>query len=123
MLFSKKAALVTAAAAFSSFVQAASPVVHTVSVGQGGLKFVPSTITAKPGEFVTFKFVTAGHSVAKSTFNAPCQAVTDSTGFFSGTMNSASGEFSIEVKDTDPIFFFCATEGHCQLGMSGVINP
>jgi len=122
MLFSKPTTLAAAAAAFSSFVQAASPVVHTVSVGDGGLKFSPETVTAKVGEFVRFKFAASGHSVAESTFGSPCQAVTGSDSFFSGTMSSG-GEFTIEVTSTDPIFFYCATQGHCQAGMSGVINP
>lgn len=30
--------------------------------------------------------------------------------------------FSVLVKDTNPIWFYCATAKHCQSGMSGVIN-
>jgi len=47
--------------------------------------------------------------------------------FFSGTINSNSGPasnaFTVTVNSTDPIFFYCATVGHCQAGMAGVINP
>lgn len=30
--------------------------------------------------------------------------------------------FTVLVKDTNPIWFYCATGKHCQSGMSGVIN-
>lgn len=31
--------------------------------------------------------------------------------------------FSVLVKDTNPVWFYCATGKHCQAGMAGVINP
>lgn len=31
--------------------------------------------------------------------------------------------FTVLVKDTKPVWFYCATAKHCQAGMSGVINP
>lgn len=30
--------------------------------------------------------------------------------------------FTVLVKDTNPVWFYCATAKHCQAGMSGVIN-
>lgn len=31
--------------------------------------------------------------------------------------------FTVMINDTKPIWFYCATQKHCQAGMSGVINP
>lgn len=31
--------------------------------------------------------------------------------------------FTVLVKDTKPMWFYCATANHCQSGMAGVINP
>jgi len=51
------------------------------------------------------------------------------TGFFSGfepvdTVLSFPPTYSIEIRNTDPIFFYCSAPGSCiGYGMVGVINP
>ena len=121
MLFSKTTVL-AAAAAFSGLVQGAT---ITVAVGKGGLKFTPAEITAKQGDRIIFEFYPGGHSVAESTFDKPCEALMGSSSFYSGIFpgaNPPKDSFTIEIKDNGPIWFFCPTTGHCEAGMSGVIN-
>jgi len=112
--------------------------VHAVWVGNanGDLVFEPETINAKVGEMVQFQFYPKNHSVAQSSFDNPCAPISEgpsssgnsSAGFYSGFMPVEASApvqpvFTIEVKDTAPIWFYCATGKHCQNGMVGVINP
>jgi len=110
--------------------QSGDTLVHAVWVGNpnGDLVFTPETINAKVGEMVQFQFYPRNHSVARSTFDNPCAPVGGANGFFSSFMpvDAASDEqpvFTIEVKDENPIWFYCGTGNHCQQGMVGVINP
>ncbi|KAF8861458.1 Cupredoxin [Acephala macrosclerotiorum] len=101
--------------------------VHVVTVGEGGkLAFSPNSITAAVGEIVEFHFFPPKHSVAQSTFGAPCTPFSNGTSFFSGSMTTSSGEnantFQITINNTAPIWFYCAYPGHCEAGMAGVIN-
>jgi hypothetical protein len=46
--------------------------------------------------------------------------------FWSGFMpTTAEGQltYTVAVKDTNPIWFYCSQGMHCQGGMVGVINP
>jgi hypothetical protein len=46
--------------------------------------------------------------------------------FFSGFIpTNAQGQltFTLPVRDTNPIWFYCTQGMHCQAGMVGVINP
>jgi len=103
----------------------ASSSVHTVQVGDGGLTYSPSNITAAVGEKVEFHFFAPEHSVAQSTFASPCTPSSNSS-FFSGAISTSSGQntnvFTITVNDTNAIWFYCAVPTHCKLGMAGVIN-
>ncbi|GKT59630.1 extracellular serine-rich protein [Colletotrichum tofieldiae] len=102
--------------------------VHVVKVGDGGLTFEPNSVKAAVGDIVEFHFYPRAHSVAQSAFDSPCQPLSNgtTTGFFSGPVQVASGVgsevFTVEVKDTNPKWFYCATGQHCQGGMVGVIN-
>ena len=68
------------------------------------------------------------HAVVQSTFDNPC--VPQDNAFFSGfvpTSDSTTASrttFTITVKDTKPIWYYCPqTVGdHCQNGMVGAIN-
>jgi hypothetical protein len=69
--------------------------------------------------------------VTQSTFNNPCvpihSVMSNVTGITSGFMPVAPTDtqipvFSILVNDTNPIWLYCAQTGHCQKGMSMVIN-
>ena len=110
---------------------------HTVVAGRGEkpLRFDPDNIVAEVGSIVEFHYLPLNHSVAESSFSAPCQPKpAPATSFFSGFFPvpraadggvTQSGEvFQIEVKDTKPIWFYCPqnTGRHCQSGMVGVVN-
>ncbi|KAK0661634.1 hypothetical protein QBC41DRAFT_260975 [Cercophora samala] len=100
----------------------------SVDVGKGGLlKFDPNNITEPVGTFVKFSFSPKNHSVVQSTFDKPCQF--QDHGFSSGHIPTKDGTispatFTIEVKDSKPIWFYCAQPNgnHCQSGMVGSIN-
>ncbi|RSL49163.1 hypothetical protein CEP54_012541 [Fusarium duplospermum] len=99
----------------------ASAATHKVEVGKGGLKYTPGTITAAKGDIIEFHFGSM-HTVVAGDFNKPC-APAASGGFYSGELPASGNSFfSISINNTDPIFFYCAIEGHCQAGMAGVIN-
>lgn len=97
-----------------------------VDVGKSGFVFDPDTIDAQVGDIVNFHFYPGDHSVAQSTFEAPCQPSSPNA-IFSGFINSGSGEaktmFSMSVNTTDPIWLYCGQVGHCASGMAMVINP
>ncbi|KHO00764.1 extracellular serine-rich protein [Metarhizium album ARSEF 1941] len=120
---------------FSSFVAglalAASPMAAQkaklikVEVGSHGkLAFSPSNLEASPGTKIEFLYFPRNHSVTQSSFNDPCHPLED--GFFSGfvptTDSPSRTTFTIEVKDTKPIWFYCGQANHCQKGMIGAIN-
>jgi len=105
----------------------ASVAVHTVTVGaNGALAFSPNNLTAAVGEIVEFVFYPQKHSVAQSSFAAPCTPFSNGTSFFSGGMSTTSGTnpntFQITINSTAPIWFYCAFPTHCESGMAGVIN-
>jgi len=96
-----------------------------INVGQSGLSFSPDSSTADVGDVLEFHFFSSIHSAVSGDFSSPCQM--SSSGFDSGPINNkadGSGSvFQVTVQDTNPIWFFCGTPGHCQSGMAGVINP
>ncbi|OLN87592.1 putative GPI-anchored cupredoxin-like protein 2 [Colletotrichum chlorophyti] len=117
----------TTSAAAAAASASSIPGVHVVKVGDGGLTFSPNDIKAAVGDVVEFHFYPRAHSVAQSSFDSPCQPLNGTTaGFFSGPVAVSSGVgaevFTVEVKDTNPKWFYCATGQHCQGGMVGVIN-
>jgi len=94
----------------------------------GMLKFNPPNITAPVGTLVTFYFPNTGlnHSVTQSTFANPCTYLAANTtssspaGFDSGLQSASM--FTINVTDTNPVWYFCKHVSHCSLGMVGSIN-
>ncbi|KAK4177159.1 hypothetical protein QBC36DRAFT_345674 [Triangularia setosa] len=93
---------------------------HTVVAGRGDrLIFDPHNIVAEVGSLVELHFNPLNHSVVESSFGKPCQPK---------DANSLLDDFSpvvqIEVKDTRPIWFYCAQNNGapCQSGMTGVVN-
>jgi plastocyanin len=98
---------------------------HDIFVGKEGLSFSPDTTTAAVGDSLVFHFY-PGHTVAQGSFDSPCNP--QSGGFFSGSISAtssgeASEKFVVKVNNTDPMWIYCTTPGHCQAGMVGVINP
>jgi len=92
------------------------------------LVFHPSNISAPVGTLVTFYIPNFGikHSVTQSSFASPCTYLAANTtsntpaGFDSGLQSSVT--FTINITDTDPIWFFCKQVQHCGTGMVGSIN-
>lgn len=106
----------TAAAAQSS----STAVIHSVKVGPA-LTFTPDTVTAAEGDWVQFTFG-EGHSVAESSFAAPCVPISGTTGVYSGFPNDGD-MWSIQINSTDPLWLYCSSAGHCESGMAMVVNP
>ncbi|PGH28558.1 hypothetical protein GX50_08701 [[Emmonsia] crescens] len=108
-----------------ALIAVASAAIIDVKVGEGGLNFNPSTITARQGDDVVFHFFPRNHDVASGPFNAPCTP--SDNGFYSGLINADGSQpdatFTVRVNNTTPIWLYCSTSGHCQRGMSAVINP
>ncbi|KAF2816061.1 Cupredoxin [Mytilinidion resinicola] len=111
--------------------------VHVVQVGgtNGSTIFSPNSVIAAAGDLVQFQFNKKNHSVVQSTFDQPCVPIQNvmpnkTDAFFSGFMANnhtfgASGVqlvYTIRVKDTKPIWFYCSQAKHCQSGMVGAIN-
>ncbi|OSD01591.1 hypothetical protein PYCCODRAFT_1412280 [Trametes coccinea BRFM310] len=95
---------------------------HTVIVAptQGVLRYVPFAVNASVGDTVMFMWGANNHTVTKSSMVEICNK-TDSQPFASGEQNKPF-TFTQVVNDTNPIFFYCGTPGHCQKGMFGMIN-
>ncbi|KAK2592512.1 hypothetical protein QQS21_009787 [Conoideocrella luteorostrata] len=96
-----------------------------VEVGAKGLTYSPANFEAKVGAKVVFHYYPKNHTVTQSSFSNPCQPL-QGGGFFSGfvptTASPSETTFTIEVKDTKPIWFYCGQGNHCQSGMIGAIN-
>lgn len=120
MLFTKSIALAALAAANT----ASAGQTIKVQVGNGGKQFNPNNIQAKVGDFVEFTFFPQNHTVTQSSFKDVCQPLAN--GFnsdFTPTKDGPSPKtFTIEVKDTKPIWFYCAQGDHCKSGMVGAVN-
>lgn len=111
--------------------------VHVVSVGSknGSLTFMPDNMKAAAGDMVQFQFRAGNHSVAQSAFDTPCMPMSaaagsnGTAGIFSGYQPVAASEamgmiptYTIMVKDTKPMWFYCTQGKHCQAGMTMVLN-
>lgn len=125
MRFSTAAATLLSVAGF-----AAAQQTHIIKVGDGGLAFNPSSLTAPVGDTVQFQFVAKNHSVTQSTFDNPCvfkdQGV--DSGFLKVDANATEiPSWSFQIDSTDALWFFCAQivngTSHCQNGMVFALNP
>ncbi|KZV75747.1 Cupredoxin [Peniophora sp. CONT] len=102
---------------------------HQVMVGQTGLTFSPSSVTAAAGDTVTFVFFPKNHTVTQSTFAAPCTKMDGgiASGFQPVTADQTSvPAMTITVNDTTPLWFFCGQKtpvSHCGMGMVFAVNP
>jgi plastocyanin len=124
--------------AFSATTVAASGacktgVVHRIFAGSttanNGLHFEPENVVAEIGDIVEFHFLPKNHTVVQSSFDRPCEPLSDGSGVFSGfnfatSQGEAPDVFSFTVRSKEPLWYYCSqTVGdHCQNGMSGVIN-
>jgi len=114
----------------SAFVASAADI--QVLVGDSGLAFTPSSVTAASGDKINFAFRAKNHSVTQSTFANPCALMTTpKTGVDSGFQSVDAGatqfpQWTITIDDpTTPLWFFCAQTvplNHCQSGMVFAVN-
>ncbi|KAJ3534462.1 hypothetical protein NM688_g7134 [Phlebia brevispora] len=96
--------------------------------GPGILQFNPSTVTAAPGDTVTFVFQQSNHSATESTFENPCEMAPGGfdSGFIPVADDNTGGPFpaaQFTVEDTNPVWVYCRQADHCQQGMVFAINP
>ncbi|EAU86258.2 hypothetical protein CC1G_03469 [Coprinopsis cinerea okayama7 len=104
---------------------------HMIVVGLEGSFFNPPTVSARPGDTITFVFAGEAHIVTQSTFEEPCTPLPGgfNSGFAGWERNRSSGPptWNLYVEDaTDPIWFFCQANrpaSHCSACMVGAINP
>jgi len=125
-----------AAALIPAFVSAQAPPPTgkniTIKVGgPEGLVFTPSNITAAVGDIVNFEFQGKNHSVTQSTFANPCSrmSLNGGLGIDSGFLALGNSTvtpkpvWSIQIVNASaPLWFYCAQQGHCQMGMVASIN-
>ncbi|KAF9452227.1 hypothetical protein P691DRAFT_615381, partial [Macrolepiota fuliginosa MF-IS2] len=96
-----------------------------VTVGQTFI-FSPANVTANVGDLVTFFFPGGNlpHSVTQSSFANPCTYLaangSNPAGFDSGLQLAKT--FTINITNTNPIWFHCKQILHCGMGMVGSIN-
>ncbi|TEB09257.1 hypothetical protein FA13DRAFT_1749435 [Coprinellus micaceus] len=108
-----------------------------VAVGQTGLTFEPSSVTAAEGDVIVFSFYPKNHTVTQSSFAAPCTKLVDDdgpddddavadSGFVPVTDASTPTVWNYTVTSDDPTWFYCAQASpvnHCTGGMVFAINP
>ncbi|KAF2103841.1 hypothetical protein NA57DRAFT_50707 [Rhizodiscina lignyota] len=127
----------SATASSTSSAASGMTTVHVVQVSDssGALTFSPNSLTAGVGDMIQYQFYKGNHSVVMASFDQPCVPIQESdpsnaaNAFFSGFMpvenTSDFGRltYTIMVKDTNPMWYYCAQGKHCEGGMVGVINP
>jgi plastocyanin len=110
-----------------------------VQVGAGGnLTFTPDSVSAKLGDVIEFQFLSHNHTVTQGDPSQGCTPagsnsydsgfvyVTDrnSTVFYNARQTTLIGTFTIPVKTTNTMFFYCAQANHCQAdSMVFAVNP
>lgn len=101
-----------------------------VIIGGQQVTMVPNLVTAAVGDIVQFQFANGNHTVTQSSETAPCTPLQNT---LPGAVHSGHipfkdgqqtvGTFNMPVLSTEPMFIYCATGPHCQLGQMMVINP
>ncbi|KAH8895235.1 hypothetical protein GQ53DRAFT_838934 [Thozetella sp. PMI_491] len=101
-----------------------------VVVGGAQLSFTPNQVVAAKGDIVEFQFSNGAHTVTQSAEDTPCVPLQDTmpNAVYSGRIPFQSGQmtvgtFRMMVNTTQPMFLYCSTGPHCQLGQVMVINP
>ncbi|KAF4436389.1 extracellular serine-rich protein [Fusarium austroafricanum] len=101
-----------------------------VVVGGDQATFVPNMIRAAAGDVIQFQFSSGNHTVTQSSEDSPCQPLgaTQAGMIHSGHIpfedgQTTVGTFSVPLNNTDPIYLYCATGPHCQIGQVMAINP
>lgn len=125
-----------ALAALVGYVSAQTTHVVSVSDEDNSLTFEPDSLEADAGDMIQFQFRGGNHSVAQSTFDAPCTPMTNqanamnmTSGFFTGFMPVEEGAdtgdiptYTVQVQNDMPMWLYCSQGMHCQAGMVMVVN-
>ncbi|KAK5098981.1 hypothetical protein LTR24_001609 [Lithohypha guttulata] len=89
-------------------------------------------VLAEVGDYIEYAFYPRNHSVVRADYDYPCvpyDLVRPSPGFSSGwmpvdTILDDPPKWTVQVNNTDPIFFYCSGIEACdEYGMVGVVNP
>jgi len=96
---------------------------HTVLVAPtaGVYRYVPFYVNASVGDTVQFVWGSSEHTVTKSSALELCNKSSEAPVFASGEQNQGF-IYNQVVNDSNPVFFYCGTPGHCEKGMFGMIN-
>ena len=97
-----------------------------VVVGGPQVTFTPNIVQASVGDIIQFQFANGNHTVTESTGDAACTP--KQGGVHSGHIPFADGQadvgtFNMPGTSTGPMFLYCATGPHCQLGQVMIVNP
>jgi len=100
---------------------------HTVMVApvDGVPRFLPFALNATVGD--TVRFIWTGknqHSATMSSNLSVCNKSKVADAFDSGLLSGKDGQktFEVEVKNDQPMWFFCTFGNHCNKGMFGGVN-
>lgn len=102
-----------------------------IIVGGATLTFTPNSVQAAPGDILQFQFASRNHTVTQSIPTNPCQPNLDGpgvdetvhSGFIAFSNDDTHvGTFNVPVRDTEPMFLYCAQAQHCQKGMVMAVN-
>ncbi|KAI0819019.1 hypothetical protein BC629DRAFT_691519 [Irpex lacteus] len=101
---------------------------HVILVGDTGLDFNPTSVTAAQGDNLIFSFVAKNHTVTQSTFGAPCsQSGSIDSGFMPIEAGAGPANYTVPVNDSTPVWFYCKQVlngvSHCSQGMVFALNP
>ena len=86
-----------------------------------GPTFIPSSVSAQVGDKVVFEFSSGNHSITQSTFDKPCDKL--SNGFDSDYTGNTATEISLAVNVSTAQFFYSKQSSDCQEGMVFALNP
>jgi plastocyanin len=92
----------------------ASATIFTVTVGDGGFIFSPSSLTIQPGDTVKWTWSASGHSSTSGTPGSP-------TGIWNSGILNQMATFTHTFNSVGSFPYFCSPHGAC-CGMTGTIT-
>jgi plastocyanin len=96
----------------------ASATTFTVTVGNGGFIFTPSSVTIQPGDTVQWTWSATGHSSTSGTPGSP-------SGFWDSSILNQGATFSHTFNTVGSFPYYCSPHGACcgMIGMVTVSSP
>lgn len=103
-------------------------------VGGVQVTYIPNIVNAAVGDTIQFQFSAGAHTVTQSAEMAPCVPIAQASlapgavPVHSGHIPFTPGQttvstFEMKVTSKEPMFIYCSTGPHCQLGQVMVVNP